>query len=711
MKSIMTKSIITMLFVILSCLNIYSQQKKNYRTEIPAPVKTDKSVLKDLQNQSPVSEDIIDFQNRMKVAKESGNREEILRLQRESDRVTGSFTAAPPRLEVSKMNIEEDQIAARVISNSNSRIILGMATCTEQTGNNTGRIWAINSYYPNSPPFILDGMEINFSDDNGITWNNFGFYSFGQNIYIGNDNQLDAELIISSDNEKYLWVVYKADVGLINNIKAGLFILNLNNAADFNNYFLNWPGGSNVYYKTPRIVSDNSQYPDLAFTYIVASIDSSATGNPITSPGVFGEKVAVCYDPYTTSPLISYRARPFMRTLTGYTHNPGLEHFNCDIAYYRNGGQDSIILIETGLETSSSIALGRTSVVTFLSGNPYDVYYGTINVNSNKRTRGFIASNGAYNKLMISVNYEFSSTDHDIEYYRSTDGSGNWLRGFIDIDANDAISDAEVVGQRNVPGKFAVAFNTNNPVQLNYFQSDSYIWSSGSSINFSHLNSHWSNPKAGIRLNSGSNNCFSIWADTTRRTLWSSAGCTGPVVSNAKLLISAAIEGLYDPDTEAIIPDTVRLYLRNAFSPYDIVDSSTGVLSTLASNVFLFSNAPYNVPLYIQVRHRNALESWSSVPVIFKSFEKTYSFLIQSNTYGSNSKQINFNYPIYGFYSGDVNQDGTIDLTDGSLIDNDAINFASGYLKTDLNGDGIIDVADAVFADNNAFNFVGRITP
>ncbi|MBK9331187.1 MAG: hypothetical protein IPM96_02020 [Ignavibacteria bacterium] len=65
----------------------------------------------------------------------------------------------------------------------------------------------------------------------------------------------------------------------------------------------------------------------------------------------------------------------------------------------------------------------------------------------------------------------------------------------------------------------------------------------------------------------------------------------------------------------------------------------------------------------------------------------------------------------FAFYGGDVNQDGTIDLSDGSLIDNDAFNFASGYLPTDVNGDGIVDVADAVFADNNSFNFVGKITP
>ncbi len=49
-----------------------------------------------------------------------------------------------------------------------------------------------------------------------------------------------------------------------------------------------------------------------------------------------------------------------------------------------------------------------------------------------------------------------------------------------------------------------------------------------------------------------------------------------------------------------------------------------------------------------------------------------------------------------GNYSSDVNQDGVIDLADGSLIDNDAFNFEAGYLPTDMNCDEVIDLADAV---------------
>ncbi len=65
----------------------------------------------------------------------------------------------------------------------------------------------------------------------------------------------------------------------------------------------------------------------------------------------------------------------------------------------------------------------------------------------------------------------------------------------------------------------------------------------------------------------------------------------------------------------------------------------------------------------------------------------------------------------YCIYNGDTNQDGIIDGFDLSMIDNNILNFANGYLSTDINGDGFIDATDAQIAGNNAYNFIGKITP
>jgi len=65
----------------------------------------------------------------------------------------------------------------------------------------------------------------------------------------------------------------------------------------------------------------------------------------------------------------------------------------------------------------------------------------------------------------------------------------------------------------------------------------------------------------------------------------------------------------------------------------------------------------------------------------------------------------------WSFYTGDVDQDGVVDVTDVGLIDNDSFNFASGYLSTDLDCNDIIDITDLAYADNNAFNFVSEVAP
>ena len=60
----------------------------------------------------------------------------------------------------------------------------------------------------------------------------------------------------------------------------------------------------------------------------------------------------------------------------------------------------------------------------------------------------------------------------------------------------------------------------------------------------------------------------------------------------------------------------------------------------------------------------------------------------------------------YGMYSGDVNQDNTIDASDAAIIDNDAANLVTGYSITDLNGDMIVDATDFAIIDENANRFI-----
>ncbi|MEO8210981.1 MAG: CARDB domain-containing protein, partial [bacterium] len=173
--------------------------------------------------------------------------------------------------------------------------------------------------------------------------------------------------------------------------------------------------------------------------------------------------------------------------------------------------------------------------------------------------------------------------------------------------------------------------------------------------------------------------------------------------------LTVLLEGFYNPDINLMIRDTVRVYLRNSTNPYAIVDSSKDLLSPSGQASFIFNNAVNGVNYYLQIKHRNALETWSKTPVSFSSNHLNYDFT-NSNTkaFGNNMILSGSKYVIYG---GDVNQDGSVDLNDNAIIENDAFNFGSGYIFTDVNGDEVVDLNDQAIADNNAFNFVSKITP
>jgi hypothetical protein len=187
-----------------------------------------------------------------------------------------------------------------------------------------------------------------------------------------------------------------------------------------------------------------------------------------------------------------------------------------------------------------------------------------------------------------------------------------------------------------------------------------------------------------------------------------SASSASAVASQIKLII----EGFYNISTTRLNKrDTVRAYLRNITTPFAVVDSAKSVIDSVNyTGNFLFSNAPSGT-YYIQLKHRNALETWSKAGGQPYTLGSALIFDFTDNitkAYGSNMAPVGTKF---GLFSGDVTQDGTVDATDVSLIDNDAVNFVSGYVVTDITGDNFVDASDFSIADNNAANFVSVSRP
>lgn len=179
----------------------------------------------------------------------------------------------------------------------------------------------------------------------------------------------------------------------------------------------------------------------------------------------------------------------------------------------------------------------------------------------------------------------------------------------------------------------------------------------------------------------------------------------------ATLDLTSSIQGFYNQKLNKLnIRDTMTIVLRNNFSPFLIRDSSKAVIDSVSfTGSFTFGNVPSG-NYFIIAKSRNSIQTWSSSGIdIISNSTVSYDFTTSdSNAYGNNLILVGNKYSIY---SGDINQDGLIDVVDIVNIYNDLTFGNSGYLPTDVNGDRLVDVSDLIITYNNSVNVVGVITP
>jgi endoglucanase len=179
--------------------------------------------------------------------------------------------------------------------------------------------------------------------------------------------------------------------------------------------------------------------------------------------------------------------------------------------------------------------------------------------------------------------------------------------------------------------------------------------------------------------------------------------------------IKAVIQGFYNPALNKMNrKDTVKAYLRNISSPYNIVDSSKANIDSVTfSGSFLFANASSGT-YYIVVNHRNTLETWSKAGGEVYTAGSSLSFnfnLDSSQTFGKNVIRVLSSPLTFALYNGDANQDKIIDASDLSTVENDIANSVTGYVKSDITGDDFVDAGDLSIVENNASNSVAAISP
>jgi hypothetical protein len=195
-----------------------------------------------------------------------------------------------------------------------------------------------------------------------------------------------------------------------------------------------------------------------------------------------------------------------------------------------------------------------------------------------------------------------------------------------------------------------------------------------------------------------------------------------------KLNVKAFLEGYYNGNS------TMKTLLHNI----GLTDDTTAVDSievqmwspdylnltepTFTTKTILHNDGNVNLRLpinmigknyYICIKHKNSIETWSAEPITISTVNN-YDFTISQDKAYSN----NFDNPMksmpdgnFAIYSGDINQDGTIDIFDMMNAENDVINFDFGNILSDCNGDGVTDIFDMMIIENNAGLFIYYASP
>jgi hypothetical protein len=216
-------------------------------------------------------------------------------------------------------------------------------------------------------------------------------------------------------------------------------------------------------------------------------------------------------------------------------------------------------------------------------------------------------------------------------------------------------------------------------------------------------------------------------AGTQTANLTNAAGCDSAATltlsvtaSTIAFHLKAMLQGLYlgngtmiaapfgaDGVSPMSLADTITVELRDT-TQFNVIHTIKGLLDTAGNANITFPGSVNGNSYYVVVGHRNSITTWSANPIAF-SGNTNYDFTNAiTKALGSNMAE---DGGVFMLFSGDINQDGSVDFSDYPDLDISSNNGDLGYYVTDLNGDASVDFNDYPVIDLNSINGVIMITP
>jgi hypothetical protein len=469
-------------------------------------------------------EELFRLQNEAKV---NGDRNKVRMLQQEIDSKTGTVTKPLTMIDgyglITNESIPGDNININTLIVSPN--VRGIATCTEVRGANIGRVWIAIGYSgvtgPNS-----DTIAFFRSDDGGVNFTLAVKNVLNNDVKLKND-QLDMEIIERSSGDKHIWLVR----GMRNNSNGdeyiGVSVVNTTTNS-LTSSGMTWPGqGTATNYYNPRIASDNEQYTSNPYVFITAALDSV-----VGSTHHLKIKYAQCNDPDSLGSSVIYNPS----SIAGTDSRNHLPSFFQDIAFFRNGSADSLILINNNRSDSTSLTLRAFRRA--------DALNSTINASfnfqpnsSNQSMFPKLATSGLNTVALVYRTNHLNTGDWDIRSYICKGGLGtigNWTARAVDnaSDTADVPYRPDIIGVKLGNGSFRVSYGIDlniGMLKYAYYSAGSLNWQTPITIFPTGVSVSAVPPVAGYRFVSG-DSAFIGYSGFNGVNGYSAAGSSGAVI-------------------------------------------------------------------------------------------------------------------------------------------------------------------------------------
>lgn len=239
-------------------------------------------------------------------------------------------------------------------------------------------------------------------------------------------------------------------------------------------------------------------------------------------------------------------------------------------------------------------------------------------------------------------------------------------------------------------------------VTLTSTSGSTYLWSTGQTTQSIVVNTTGS-------FSVTTNQCLTS-VPTITKINYCSFDITTRVFIEGFYLGSSSMNASADPVNHPLLCDTLTLQLARPTSPYNILYSTTSTITIFGYATFHFNTLPEYDQYYLVLRHRNSIATWSSMPVSINASITDYKFSTSSaKAYGNNLRDLQDGN--FAILSGDINQDGVVESSDYSDMENALSISKLGYSGEDITGDRVVESSDYSLMENNVYYTVVVIMP